>query len=173
MKSFLLAVAVFCVPFMAMAENLLKNSDFSQTDANGRPASWIISKGMSKIEKGGKDFPSVLVLESMAEQKNFKAGFYQKLPAVARGEYILSGYFSGDVNALWLVVQAGTKPFRLWLGKNKFEKSEKDGWNKFSVKVSVDAAEEAGKGLLVIEPFTGAAGQNTYFADIKLESQND
>ena len=173
MKKSLLIAAVSCVPFMAIAENLLKNSDFSQTGTTGKPASWIISKGTSRIETGGKDFPAVLSLASVAEQKNFKAGFYQKLPAVAKGEYILSGYFSGDANALWIVVDAGTKPFRLWLGKNKFEKSEKEGWYRLAVKVSVNAAGEAGKGLLVIEPFTGKAGQNIRFADIRFELQKD
>ena len=125
------------------------------------------------VEKGGKDFPAVLTLASSAVQKNYKAGFYQILPGMVRGEYILSGYFSGSMTALWIVMNAGTKPFRLWLNKNKFEKSEKEGWYRFTVKICVNVPPENGKGLLAIETFTSSAGQKTSFAEIRLDSQRD
>jgi len=167
-----LATAVFA------QDNFLVNSNFEQTNKNNTLTAWKTYKG--KQQQAGSGINSSKCLQSSAKipaGKQFKSNSFQIINKLESGKYVLSGYYKGNLSALWIVVsfdkasKSAAAKFTKWLSRSKFKKSDIDGWNRFSFMVK--APEGTAKGLFTIEAFCNSKDTVVFFDDIKLVKQND
>jgi hypothetical protein len=157
---------------LAAGTNIVRNSDFSASDEQGRPAPWQCQLGKMQILAEGIRGQKMLEIQTVSHQEQFKGNLIQFFEQMKSGDYILSGYFRGDASALWIVVNyADQSAFKLWLPQHKFQASDVQGWWRFSNKIHIP--EDAAKGFLVIEPFSKDKEGKIHFSNILMEYQED
>jgi hypothetical protein len=154
--------------------NALTNSGFEQP-----LKAWKNYQGQKPqlVDDGINRSKCLKTLATIKAGKQFKSNVFQDINSLTAGKYVFSGYFKGDVAALWLVIsfdktgQGKGAKFTKWLAKSKFKASDIVGWNRFSFMITVPA--ETVKGQLVIEAFCNQKATAVLLDDIKLVKQED
>lgn len=172
MKKGMMLLLGLLVSTLTAGTNIVQNSDFSASGDQGSPAIWQCHLGKVQILPDGIRGQKMLEMQTAQYNDQFKGNLTQFFSQMKNGDYILSGYFSGDASALWIVVNAADQSaLKLWLPKHKFQTSDVPGWWRFSSKIHIP--QDAAKGFLVIEPFSQAPEGKIRFTNILMEYQED
>ena len=160
----------------AQSQNLLNNSGFENLGEDGALVAWKRDyRYPIKNTAGGIGGGKCLQLKTEVPQgKSYRNNIVQRIGKLPSGDYILSGYFKGDISALWIVlsfrekIEKGNKQYK-WLSKDLFQESEHAGWWRFAIKINVP--EGTKQGILLLAPFSYKKDTIASFDDIKLIAQ--